>query len=90
MTDEFITIHVRAKIYHVFQYRIMKKKFIKLTVDEIINEVKTYMKNFFTNPHDLPILREGIDKLEFHMHDDIPYNRPIIYLCDSSHGMEEP
>ena len=84
---EFITIKIRARPYTGFEYRVPKVNFVKMTSAEIVQEVKTYMKNFFTNPHDLPFLREGVDKLELHFHDDIPYNRPIMYLCDDNHGL---
>ena len=84
--DDFITIKISTKVYAGFTYKIPKEIFIQMNTEEIIKEVKTYMKNFFTNPHDLFLLREGVDKLELHSHDDIPYNRPIIYLCDNDHG----
>ncbi len=87
---EFITIKIRARPYTGFEYRVPKDIFKKMTSAEIVQEVKTYMKNFFTNPHDLPFLREGVDKLELHFHDDIPYNRPIMYLCDDNHGGVTP
>jgi hypothetical protein len=86
--DDFITIKISTKIYTGFSYKIPKEIFMQMNTEEIIKEVKMYMKNFFTTPHDLYFLREGVDKLELHMHDDIPYNRPIIYLCDSTHGKE--
>ncbi len=88
--DEFITVKVRARPYSGFEYKIPKNICYKMSSQEIIKEVKTYIKNFFTNPYDLPFLREGIDKIEFHIHDDIPYNRPIIYLCDDEHGGVTP
>jgi hypothetical protein len=84
--DEFITVKIRARPYNGFEYKIPKDNFSRMSSVEIIQEVKTYMKNFFTNPHNLPFLREGVDKLDLHFHDDIPYNRPIVYLCDDSHG----
>jgi hypothetical protein len=89
MSEDFITIQISAKIYAGFQYKIPKEIINNMTSEEIIKEVKIHMKNFFTNPYDLYLLREGIDKLELHIHDDIPYNRPIIYLCDHCHGKEE-
>ena len=88
MSEYFINIQISAKIYAGFQYKIPKEIINNMTSEEIIKEVKIHMKNFFTNPYDLYLLREGIDKLELHIHDDIPYNRPIIYLCDSTHGKE--
>lgn len=83
--NEFITIKILAKPYTGFEYRISKDICHKMKSHEIIQEVKKYMKNFFTNPYDLPFLRNDIDKLNLHFHDDIPYNRPIMYLCDDNH-----
>jgi hypothetical protein len=81
-----ITIKILAKPYNGFEYKISKKNFHKMSNFEIIEDVKIHMKKFFTNPYDLAILRDGVDKLDLHLHDDIPYNRPIIYLCDDTHG----
>ena len=86
--DDFITIKISTKLYAGFTYKIPKETFKQMNIDQVITEVKIHMKNFFTTPHDLFLLREGVDKLELHVHDDIPYNRPIIYLCDNEHGKE--
>ena len=83
---DFITVKVCAKLYNGFEYKIEKEKYKKMNFKEIVDEVKTYMKNFFTNPYNLYELRDGVDKLDLHYHDDIPHNRPIIYLCDDCHG----
>lgn len=89
MNDKFMTIKISAKLYTGFEYKIPIDIFNKMTMKEIIIEVKTYMKNFFSHPHNLYMLKEGVDNLDLHMHDDIPFNRPIIYLCDSTHGNKE-
>ena len=83
--NNFTTVKVIAKTYKGFQYKIKNNKFIKMNFDEIVNETKTVMKSFFKQ-HNLTDLENGIDVLEFHFHDDIPFNRPIIYLCDNDHG----
>ena len=44
------------------------------------------MKNFFSKPHDLYILKNGIDKLNLHIHDKIEEGSNIIYLCDHCHN----
>ena len=85
MEENFITMHVSAKLYSGFQYKIPKVIINQMSSDEIIQEVKVYMKNFFTTPQDLFLLRDGVDTLELHIHDDIPFNKPIIYLCDHCH-----
>ena len=53
--------------------------------------MKNIMKSFFYK-HNLFSLEKGVDELDLHFHDDIPYNRPIVYLCDDNHGKtkEEP
>jgi len=83
---EFITVQISAKIYSGFQYKIPKDIFNNMNFDEIVKETKDYMKLFFKQ-NNLYLLADQIDNIgELHFHDDIPYNRDIIYLCDSSHG----
>lgn len=86
--DYFITIKLSTKLYAGFEYKIPKDIFNKMTTQEIISEFKTYMKNFFSYPHNLYMLKKDIDKLDLHIHDDIPHNRAVIYLCNSTHGRE--
>ena len=83
---EFMTVQISAKTYTGFQYKIPKDIFNNMIFDEIVKETKDYMKLFFKQ-NNLYLLAEGIDNNgELHFHDDIPYNRDIIYLCDDSHG----
>ena len=83
--DEFITIKISTKLFTGFEYKIVKDIYNKMTVEEIIKEVKIYMKNFFTFPHDLYILKTLIDELELHIHNCISSNESsyIIYLCEN-------
>ena len=85
--EDFITIQLSAKIYWGYQYKIKKNRINMMSRDEIIAEVKTSMKNFFTVPYDLFLLREGVDKLELHFHGNDPFdnNSTIVYLCDHCH-----
>ena len=56
-----------------------------MTVDDIINEVKTYMSNVFES-YNLYLLKEEIKQLELHIHDNLPFiSDDIIYLCDHKH-----
>ena len=87
MSSEFITVQISAKLFAGFQHKIAKEVINKMSVAEIIDEVKIHLKNFFSFPFDLYLLREKVDDLQLHIHDDIPFNRPIIYLCDSCHGI---
>lgn len=52
-----------------------------MTSDEIIKEIKIYMKNFFET-HNLYILKQGVDNLKLHIHEDISNDKNIIYLCN--------
>ena len=82
--SEFIIIQISAKMYSGFKYKIPKEIYKHMTIDEVIKEVKIYMKNFFNN-YDLYILKDGVDSLELHFHDNIPFDQDIIYLCDDDH-----
>jgi hypothetical protein len=85
---EFITIQISAQTYAGFQYKIPKDIINSMTTDEIIKETKDYMKKFFKD-HNLYLLEQGVNNMgELHFHDDIPFNRNIIYLCDHCHGNE--
>ena len=84
-SGKFMTIQLSAKIYAGFQYKIPKDVIKNMTSEEIILHTKKYMKNFFET-YNLYLLKNGVDDLELHFHDDIPYNRDIIYLCDSTHS----
>lgn len=84
MTDNLL-IKMNCKIYKGFMYEIPNEKVSKMSSMEIINEVKNYLSDFFKY-NNLIYLSENIKNTEFHIHDDIPYNRNIIYLCDDTHG----
>lgn len=85
MNDNFITFQISAELYSGFQYKIPKEIVKKMTNKEIIDEVKIYMKNFFGKPHDLYMLKQGVDKLKLHIHDQIEDSNNIVYLCDHCH-----
>ena len=84
-TSDFLTIKLNCKFYNGFIYKIPKDIASSMNGMEIINEVKNYMSEFFAC-NNLTYLSENIKNIEFHVHDDIPYNRNIIYLCDDMHG----
>jgi hypothetical protein len=86
MNDNFITFQVSAELYCGFQYKIPFDIVKKMSNEEIIKEIKIHMKNFFSKPHDLYILKNGIDKLNLHIHDKIEEGSNIIYLCDHCHN----
>lgn len=86
--DEYITIKINASIYKGFQHKMKREIYNALSLKEVIYVIKIIMKSFF-HENNLYSLEKGVDELELHFHDDIPYNRPIIYLCDDDHGIKE-
>ena len=84
MTNNLL-IKMNCKIYKGFMYEIPSDKANKMSSMEIINEIKNYLSDFFKY-NNFTYLSENIKNVDFHMHDDIPYNRNIIYLCDDTHG----
>lgn len=79
-----LLVKIKCKIYKGFMYEIPNDKATKMSSMEIIDEVKNYMSDFFKY-NNLIYLSENIKTVDFHIHDDIPYNRNIIYLCDDTH-----
>ena len=86
--SEYITIKINANIYKGFQHKMKREIYNALSLIEVIYVMKIKMKSFF-HENNLYSLENGVDELELHFHDDIPYNRPIIYLCDDDHGIKE-
>ena len=87
MFDEhdYITFQVSAKTYAGFKYPIPKIIANNMTSDDIVRELKNYMKNFFES-HNLYLLKDGINNLNLHMHDTAPFKQDVIYVCDHSHS----
>ena len=53
-----------------------------MTHKQIIDYTKIQMKDFFST-YNLLALKEGVDKLDLHIHCDEDFNNlNIIYLCD--------
>ena len=73
-------IQISAKTYWGFQVNIQKDLLYSMQVDNIILHVKNQMKSFFKT-HNLLELKEGVDNLNFHIH-DLNIEDPVIYLCD--------
>jgi hypothetical protein len=80
-SEETIIFQISAPIYSGFQYKIPKSNVEFMTSDEIIKEIKIYMKNFFES-YNLYILHQGIDNLQLHIHENITIDKDIIYVCD--------
>jgi hypothetical protein len=80
MTD-FTKVQISAKIYWGFSVDFDNKRLKNMGKKDIINEIKLFMKSFF-HIHNLEELKEGIDKLNLHIHQDIILGQTI-YVCDS-------
>ncbi len=80
-SDENIIFQISAPIYSGFQYIIPKSNVQFMTSDEIIKEIKIYMRNLFQS-YNLYVLKDGIDNLNLHIHEDISIDKNIIYVCD--------
>ena len=80
METQFITIQISAPIYWGFQYKLPLEYVLSVTHDTLIKETLNYMKNFF-NSHNLQELKEGLDNLDFCIHQTIQPTDTIIYIC---------
>lgn len=80
MENQFITIQVSAKTYWGFQYKVPIIYAMNVSSEILVKELKTNMKNFFST-HNLQELKEGIDKLDLHIHHNIQQSDTIIYAC---------
>jgi len=78
--SDLVTIQISSKIYWGFNIKIKRKLLKKMTCEEIINYTKIQMKDFF-NIHNLLELKEGVDVLNLHIHEDLN-DLNVIYLCD--------
>ena len=83
MIIENVTIQISSKIYWGFKHYIDKKRINFMIYEDIIIETKQKMKQFFEE-NNLLELKEGIDKLNLHIHDLVGQlsDNNIIYLCD--------
>lgn len=77
---KFITITISDKIYQGFSYKIPLDYALSVDNETLANETRMYMKNFFDS-HGLIYLKEGVDKLTFHIHEPIQKTDNIIYIC---------
>ena len=76
----YFTIEISAKLFKGFQYKMSIEQFSKLGSQEVIFEVKNYMKKFFRS-YNLYELSEKVDDLDLHMHDNL-YDPEVMILCD--------
>jgi hypothetical protein len=77
---EYTKIQISAKLYWGFNIEIPNNRLITMTKDEIVDEIKSFMKTFF-ELYNLEELKNGIDLLNLHIHDDIIIGQTI-YVCE--------
>jgi hypothetical protein len=85
METQFITIQVSAKTYWGFKYKVPMIYALNVTSETLAKETQIYMKNFF-DLHNLQELKEGVDKLNLHIHSSISETDTIVYACDHTHN----
>ena len=83
---QYITFQLSCKLYSGFQYKIDNEKIDFMTDEDIINDIKTKLKDIL-HTYNLEILKEGVDSLKLHLHDDFRNEKcaRIIYICDHEH-----
>ena len=82
--DDIITFQVSAETYAGFKYYIPKIIANNMSSEDIIKDLKIYMINFFET-HNLYLLKDGVNKMNLHIHDFAPFREDIIYVCDHCH-----
>lgn len=81
----FITIQVSAPLYWGFKYKIPRQYVLNTKHEDLINELKQYMTNFFTT-HNLVELAEGVSKLNLCIHQNLlKLDFDVIYACSECH-----
>ena len=79
-SNNYTKVQISAKIYWGFNIEIPNGRIITMSEKDIVDEIETFMKTFF-KIHGLDELREGVDKLNLHIHDRPPLGETI-YVCD--------
>ena len=79
--SNYTKIQISAKTYWGFNIEILNNTLNTMSDQDIVNEIKSSMKTFFLF-YGMEELKEGVDKLNLHIH-----NRPTslgetIYVCD--------
>ena len=80
MDIKFITLQISARIYWGYQYKVPYEYAISVSKEALIEEIKIDMKNFFT-VHNLEELKEGVDNLHLHIHQDIQSSQEVVFVC---------
>ena len=80
MAETYTKVQISAKTYWGFNYDLVDSQLMTMSKNDIVEEIKRFMKTFFAI-HNLEELKEGVDKLELHIHQDIVPGQTI-YVCD--------
>ena len=80
---DYTKIQISAKTYWGFNIKIPNNKLALMTDNDIVEEIKKEMIAFF-KIHNLEELKEGINNLNLHIHDQI-LTGSTIYVCDHGH-----
>ena len=78
--EDYTKVQISAPNYWGFNIDFPNNKIITMSEKDIIEEMKVFMKTFF-KIHNLEELKEGVDKLNLHIHQTITIGETI-YLCN--------
>ena len=82
---QFILFQLSCKLYSGFQYKIDINRIDFMTDEEIIDDIKKELKDILSK-YNLQILKEGVNNLSLHIHDDFRNTyKNIVYVCDHEH-----
>jgi hypothetical protein len=79
--NNYTKIQISAKIYWGFNIEILNDKVNIMSDQDIINDIKSSMKTFFLL-YGMEELKEGVDKLNLHIHNRPTSPGQTIYVCD--------
>ena len=79
INNGYTKVQISAKTYWGFNTEFPNNRLVNMTKEEIVYEITSLMKIFFAT-HNLEELKEGIDILNWHIHQDIVPNQTI-YVC---------
>lgn len=86
MSTNFVTLQISAPTYWGYNIKVLQQTLLNSSLEDIIHLLKSDMKIFFEE-HNLMELKDGVDNLNLHIHQDIEPHHEIIYVCaDHNHN----
>lgn len=79
MIEQYTKVQVSAKHYWGFNVDFPNSRLMRMSKDDIVRELVEIMKIFFES-HNLLELKEGVDQLDWHIHQNIVPGQTI-YVC---------